>query len=79
MEKSFTNVDDVCRWFKFDQESVGKQIMWLNKKESSKGQRYILQNSRDSQNIKVESIHQSGRFLVWGNPVQGKPFVNANK
>ena len=56
MEKSFTNVDDVCRWFKFDQESVGKQIMWLNKKKSSKGQRYF-KIPEILMNVKVASIH----------------------
>ena len=52
--------------------------MWLNKKESSKGQRYfkipeILRISR------LLLFTKEVEFLVWGNPVLGKPFFNANK
>ena len=48
--------------------------MWLNKKESSKGQRYfkipeILRISR------FLLLTKEVQFLVWGNPVQGKPFL----
>ena len=63
---------------KFDQETVGKQIMWLNKKESSKGQRYF-KIPEILMNVKVASIHQRLGFLVWGSSVQGNLFFNTKK